>query len=31
VLDESAHLTRGCGAAAIKELGSGGLFCCFAP
>jgi hypothetical protein len=27
----SAHLTRGCSAAAIKELGSGGLFYCFAP
>ena len=26
----SAHLTRGCSAAAIKELGSGGLFYCFA-
>ncbi len=26
----SAHLTRGCSVAAIKELGSGGLFYCFA-
>jgi hypothetical protein len=26
----SAHLTRGCSAAALAELGSGGLFYCFA-
>lgn len=27
----SAHLTRGCDPAALAELGSGGLFYCFAP